>query len=138
MAFVLDASVSAVWALADESHPMAERILSNWASHPTQLETALVPAVWWFEIRNVLVVNERRNRLTAQESNTFLKIVSSFPIRSDEERDEEAILGYARKYQLSIYDAAYLDVAQRNRLPLATLDKALCIAAEAAGIPLLA
>ena len=137
MPFVLDASVSAVWALSDESHPLAERILDRWGDATGDRETALVPVVWWFEVRNILVVNERRKRLTPAESNAFLKVLASFPIQADEDRDEKAMLGYCRKYQLSFYDASYLDVAIRNHLPLATLDKALRTAAEAAGISLL-
>jgi predicted nucleic acid-binding protein len=133
MAFVLDASVSAVWALSDESHPLADLAMNLIAQ-----ETALVPDVWWFEVRNVLVINERRKRLRAEESNAFLKLLNGFPIWTDSDRDEDAILDFARKYQLSIYDAAYLDVAYRNRLSLATLDKALRVAAEAAGVSLLA
>ena len=132
MAFVLDASVCAVWALADEAHPLADVAMEQ-----LDRENALVPALWWFEVRNVLVMSERRKRLISLESGTFLNFLQGFPIWVDPERDEEAIFGFARKYQLSFYDAAYLDVAHRNRLPLATLDKALRIAAEAAGIQLL-
>jgi predicted nucleic acid-binding protein len=132
MAFVLDASVSAVWALADESHPLADRAMDQ-----LTIEGAMVPSIWWFEVRNVLVTCERRGRLTADESSAFLKLIGEFPIGIDSEHDEDAILGFARKYQLSIYEAAYLDVAYRNRLPLATLDKALQTAAKAAGVPLL-
>jgi predicted nucleic acid-binding protein len=138
MPFVVDASVSAVWALTDESNPVADLILENWTNEPLKKETALVPSVWWYELRNVLVINERRRRLTALESKAFLRILASFPIQVDEHRDEEAILGFARKYQLSFYDAAYLELAQRHGVPLATLDKSLRAAAEAAGIPLFA
>jgi predicted nucleic acid-binding protein len=132
MAFVLDASVCAVWALADETYPLADVAMEQ-----LDRENALVPSLWWFEVRNVLVMSERRKRLTAGESGTFLNFLQGFPIWADPERDEEAIFGYARKFQLSFYDAAYLDVAHRNQLPLATLDKALRAAAEAAGIRLL-
>jgi predicted nucleic acid-binding protein len=133
MSFVLDASVCAVWALADESHPLADRAMERMAK-----ETALVPALWWLEVRNVLVISERRKRLTAEGSGEFLTFLAGFPINTDANRDEAAILGFARKYQLSFYDAAYLDVAHRNHLPLATLDKALQAAAKAARVPLLA
>jgi len=133
MAFVLDASVCAVWALADETHPLADA-----AMELLNRENALVPSLWWFEVRNVLVMRERRKQLTPLESGTFLNFLQGFPIWVDPERDEEAIFGFSRTYQLSFYDAAYLDVAHRKRLPLATLDKALRNAAEAAGIQLLA
>jgi predicted nucleic acid-binding protein len=135
--FVLDASVSAVWALSGESHPLAEKILDRWGNASGNRETALVPSVWWFELRNLLVVNERRKRLAPDESNAFLKVLGLLPIHTDGDRDEKAMFNYCRKYQLSFYDAAYLDVAVRNDLPLATLDKALQSAAQAAGISLL-
>jgi predicted nucleic acid-binding protein len=133
MAFVLDASVSAVWALADESSPLAEIAASRLKS-----EIALVPPLWWYEVRNLLVINERRQRMTVGDSALFLELLSSFPIQIDPDEDEQPIFRFARQYRLSFYDAAYLAVAQRNRLPLATLDKALQAAAQAAGIPLLA
>lgn len=133
MAFVLDASVSAVWALADESSPVAEiaySLLKN--------EIALVPPLWWYEVRNLLIVNERRQRMTVADSTHYLELLSSFPIQIDPTEDEKAIFRFARQYRLSFYDAAYLAVAERNRIPLATLDKALKAAAQAAGVPLLA
>ncbi len=137
MAFVLDASISAVWALKDESNPLAERLLANWEIRPVEREPAFVPEVWWFELRNVLVINERRKRISSADSDDFLRVLARFPIRLDDERDEAAIFRIARKYQLSFYDAAYLELAIRKRVPLATLDKALRGAAEAAGIALL-
>lgn len=133
MAFVLDASICAVWALTDEASPLADHAMARLAQ-----ETALVPTLWWFEVRNVLVTSERRKRLTSDGSREFLKFLAGFPIRNDEEPDEDAILGFARKHQLSFYDATYLEVAHRKGLPLATLDSALRKAAEAAGVPLLA
>jgi predicted nucleic acid-binding protein len=138
MPFVLDASVSAVWALIDETNPLATQILDGWAANPLHPEAAFVPSLWWFEIRNLLVINERRKRITAADSASFLRVLSSFPIEIDEEPDEDAIFGFARRHQLSFYDATYLEIAHRKGLPLATLDKALRTAAEAAGIPLLA
>ena len=138
MAFVLDASISAVWALMDESNPLATQILDNWAANPENPETALVPSLWWYELRNLLVTSERRKRITAAESTAFLRVLGSFPIEVDVEPDENAIFGLARRYQLSFYDATYLEIAERKKLPLATLDKALRVAAEAAGVPLLA
>ncbi len=138
MAFVLDASVSAVWALKDESNDLAERILQRWMTRPLEREPAYVPAVWWFELRNIIVISERRKRLLPDDSAAFLRVLDRFPITVDSDRDEAAIFRFARQYQLSFYDAAYLEVAHRNGLPLATLDKALRTAAEAAGVPLLA
>jgi predicted nucleic acid-binding protein len=138
MAFVLDASISAVWALTDESNPLASRVLDNWAANPHNPEAALVPSLWWYETRNLLVISERRKRIVATESDAFLRILGSFPIEVDVEPDENAVFRLARRHQLSFYDATYLEIAERKKLPLATLDKALRIAAEAAGVSLLA
>ena len=133
MAFVLDASICVVWALSDESHPLADATMAK-----LKTEYALVPALWWFEIRNVLTSSERRKRITVEGSQEFLEFLAGFPIREESERDENAILGFARKYQLSFYDAAYLELAHRYGIQLATLDSALRKAAEAAKVPLLA
>jgi predicted nucleic acid-binding protein len=138
MAFVLDTSISAVWALANESDPLATRILDGWIASSESPEAAFVPGLWWFEVRNLLVVNERRKRIVAADSTSFLRVVSTFPIEIDEEPDENAIFGLARRNQLSFYDAAYLEVAQRRGIALATLDTALRQAADAAGVALLA
>lgn len=132
MAFVLDASVSAVWGLADEASPLAEL-----AADRLKTEFALVPPLWWYEVRNLLLVSERRLRMTTADSKIFLELLSSYPIQVDSVQDEETTFRLARQYRLSFYDAAYLAVAQRNGVSLATLDKALQDAAQAAGVPLL-
>jgi len=133
MAFALDASISAVWALADESSPIADR-----AAELLKSEFALVPPLWWYEVRNLLVVNERRLRMTVDDSRLFLELLASYPIRTDTVEGEEVTLQLARNYRLSFYDAAYLAVAKRNRVAIATLDKAIQNAAVAVGVPLLA
>jgi len=133
MGFVLDASVSAVWALADESSPVADI-----AADRMKDEFALVPPLWWYEVRSLLVINERRLRTTEQDSAHYLELLSLFPIHIDTIEDDQIIFQLARKYRLSFYDAAYLAVAQRNRAPLATIDKELRNAAIAADISLLA
>src|ERR1039458_9263889 len=133
MAFVLDTSVTAVWALADESYQLADLALDRLLS-----EIAFVPPIWWYEIRNLLVIKERRKRVTRDESSQFLKLLASYPVQVDPVQDEENTLRFARQYGLSFYDAAYLAVAYRRQLPLATLDKAMQTAARSAGIALLA
>jgi predicted nucleic acid-binding protein len=114
MAFVLDASISAAWALTDESNPLATQILDNWAASPENPEAALVPSLWWYEVRNLLVISERRKRIVAAESSAFLRVLGSFPIEVDVEPDESAVFGLARRYQLSFYDATYLEIAERK------------------------
>ncbi|MGD0735854.1 MAG: type II toxin-antitoxin system VapC family toxin [Terracidiphilus sp.] len=132
MAFVLDASVSAVWALADESFPIADM-----AAESLKSEIALVPRLWWYEIRNLLVISERRLRITVADTAIFLELLSAYPIQIEQFEDEKLVLQLARQYQLSFYDAAYLALALDQKLPLATLDKPLALAAVAAGVPLM-
>jgi predicted nucleic acid-binding protein len=132
MAIVLDASIVAVWALADESSPLAIQAATRLKS-----EAGFVPRIWWYEIRNLLLVNERRQRISPNDSLAFLTLLSSFPIQFDQLFEEEPIFRLARQFRLSFYDAAYLELAQRHGIPLATLDKALQAAAISAGISLL-
>jgi predicted nucleic acid-binding protein len=131
MAFVLDASIAASWAFKDESEPDAQM-----AFHRARTEEAVVPALWWFEVRNVLLVNERRRRITEPDTVAFLSRLSKFRVRVDRAPDENAVLRLARAHRLSVYDTAYLELAQRESVPLATLDAALRRAATAEGVPL--
>ena len=133
MAFVLDASITACWAFQDEDHPDARL-----AFHQMRSEEAVVPCLWWFEVRNILVVNERRRRIAESDTAAFLLNLSRLRIRIDRAPDEGAVLRLARTHRLSVYDAAYLELAQRERLPLATLDADLKKAAAGKGVALLA
>ncbi|MGH9587059.1 MAG: type II toxin-antitoxin system VapC family toxin [Acidobacteriaceae bacterium] len=132
MPFVLDASISACWAFKDEDHPKAIKALDE-----LKHTSCLVPAIWWFEIRNIIVINERRNRITTQQGTAFLRRVSQLGIIEDSEVDGEQALHLARLHRLTIYDAAYLELAQRKHLPLATLDSELLRAAKAESVALL-
>ena len=129
MAFVLDASVTACWALGDEDHADAREAFRRIAT-----EEAVVPRLWWFEVRNILVVNERRRRITESETAAFLRALSRLRMREDGSPDDDAVLRLARTHQLSVYDAVYLELAQRERLDLATLDHRLWDAALTEGI----
>lgn len=130
--FVVDASILASWCFPDELHPRAETAFRHIAT-----QSAVVPALLWFELRNVLLMGERRNRLTEAQTTRFLKYVSELPIEVDRNPDEGIVLSLARSYRLSVYDAAYLELAQRKALPLATLDNALMNAARAENVLLL-
>lgn len=133
MAFVLDASVTIVWAMLDETHPVAELAFQR-----LDTEGALVPAIWWYEIRNILLVNERRQRISLADSTQFLDNLQDYPIEVQGIPDHTTVAELARQYGLTIYDAAYLELALQHHIPIATLDKTLQAAAEAAGVPLLA
>lgn len=134
MRFVLDASITINWVMPDESHPMADFAFQELHRGGS----ASVPGIWWYEVRNILVVNERRNRISPADSIQFLKDLDEFTIEIDPRRDGADILELSRQTGRTVYDAAYLALAMRERIPLATLDKALQAAAISAGIPLLA
>jgi predicted nucleic acid-binding protein len=85
-------------------------------------EEGVVPGLWWFEVRNILIVNERRRRITESDTAAFLLSLSRLRIRVDRVPDENGVLRLARAHRLSVYDAAYLELAHREGLPLATLD----------------
>jgi len=132
MPFVLDASISACWALQDEEDSKAEAAFAR-----IKTDQAVVPSHWWFEIRNILVVNERRRRITASDTGVFLRHLAALRLRVDREPDENVVLSLARTHSLSVYDACYLELALREAIPLATLDAQLTAAARAEGSVLL-
>ncbi len=96
-----------------------------------------MPSLWWFEVRNLLIVNERRGRLTAGDSLSFLRELDRLGIIQDRMPVESELLRLARAHRLSVYDAAYLELASRTRAKLATLDKALVLAARQESVALL-
>jgi predicted nucleic acid-binding protein len=130
MRFVLDASVAITWAMRDEDHPIADLAFLE-----IQSGSAIVPGIFWYEVWNILVVNERRNRIAPVDSAQFIRDLEQFSIVLDSSSGTH-LMDLSRKFKLSVYDAAYLAAAQSNRLPLATLDKDLRDAALAAGVPL--
>jgi predicted nucleic acid-binding protein len=132
MRFVLDASIAVTWAMRDEDHPLADLAFLE-----LQSGSALVPGIFWYEIRNILVLNERRGRISPHDSTRFLRDLEQFSIDVDFPHNGTQIMELARTYKLSVYDAAYLALAMNEQLPLATLDKDLKAAALAACIPLL-
>src|SRR5262245_15349060 len=116
MPFVLDASIPACWALQDEEDPRADTAFAR-----IKNDEAVVPSLWWFEIRNILIVNERRRRIKQSDSIVFLRALAVLRIRVDREPEESVVLRLARARGLSVYDAAYLELALREAIPLATL-----------------
>ncbi len=132
MPFVLDASVTLNWAFGEEEHPTAEHALEK-----LRRDEAWVPSLWWFEVRNTLIVAERRGRLSEADTATFLHGLSRLGIRTDREPGEASILALARQHRLSVYDASYLELAQRQAFAIATLDKALRRAAQECGVAIL-
>ena len=132
---VLDASVPLAWCFEDESAALPERLLGI-------LETGtemLTPSIWPLEVANALLMAERRKRITNAQATTFLRRISKLPIvvlPTPPERAFDHILPVARQHQITEYDAAYVELALRQALPLATLDAKLRRAAYSAGIAL--
>jgi predicted nucleic acid-binding protein len=100
-------------------------------------ERILVPWVWWFEVQNLLVANERRGRLGADHTERILDAMRRLPVERDASPEEGVTLALARRHGLSIYAAAYLELARREGAALATMDARLSDATVAEDVPLL-
>lgn len=130
MPFVVDASVALAWCFEDEATPQTEAVLDR-LSH----DTAVVPSLWELEVSNVLLAGERRDRLTESQSARFVALLAQLPILVDTASvDVGAVLAAGRQHLLTAYDAAYLVLAEREGVPLATLDARLRAAAQAVGV----
>jgi len=133
LSFVVDASVALSWYLPGEAAPAAEGAFAKLKD-----AEAIAPALWWFEIRNALVISERRKRITPAQTAQILTHLGELPLRLDPTPDSRTVMELARTHGLTVYDAAYLELAVRLMVPLATLDRALRAAAPKAGVALLA
>ncbi len=131
MPVVVDASVAAAWCFPDEESDVASR-----ASSALRSDIGVVPFIFVYEICNILIMAERKQRIDTRESFEFLERLSRLPMNIDRHRDIDAIMALARRHRLTGYDAAYLATATRWNARLATLDKALRAAAIAAGVDL--
>jgi predicted nucleic acid-binding protein len=131
---VIDCSLTMAWYFKDEATPYTSAVRASLAT-----ERAVVPSLWTLEVANVLLMSERRKRSTPTRAAKWLRYLESLPIFIDEEsawRSFQPILTLARSHGLTAYDAAYLDLAQRRGLPLASLDRDLKKAAQAVGVAL--
>ena len=131
---VIDSSVAIAWCFPDEQDTYSQSVLDALTS-----ERAMVPDLWHLEVANTLLVGERRKRSTQANTVTWLGFLASLPIGVDEETKAHAFgdtLSLAREHNLSAYDAAYLELAMRRGLPLATLDDKLKTAAQTVGVAL--
>ncbi|MBI5121480.1 MAG: type II toxin-antitoxin system VapC family toxin [Rhodospirillales bacterium] len=120
MTFVIDASICAAWCFPDEKSETADQAFDRLLQ-----EHAVGPALWWFEIRNILVMGERRQRISAASADEFLSDLEKLPIHIDLEPQSQHVMALSKKHRLSVYDAAYLELALRLQTPLVTLDEAL-------------
>jgi predicted nucleic acid-binding protein len=134
-AFVLDNSVVMRWCFDDGDVDYADAVLDRLGS-----AEAIVPGLWALEVANGLAVAERRKLLTPARSARFLELVGGLRIRVVHESAPRVlgeVLALARSHQLSAYDAAYLDLAMREGVPLATLDGPVREAAKRCRVPIL-
>jgi predicted nucleic acid-binding protein len=134
--FVLDASVAVAWCFEDEATKFTESVLDLLSAGAE----ALVPAIWPVEVANALLNAERRKRILLAQVTALLQRIAGLPIAVlaiDAPRAFEHILPVARQQSLSGNDAAYLELALRQGLPLATLDEQLRRAAKTTGVVLL-
>ena len=130
--FVLDTSVAVSWFFDDEAGEYTAAVLERLADC-----RVVVPSLWPLEVANVLLVAERRKRCSEAEAVRFIELLESLPITTDDATAQRAMhqtYQLAREYGLTSYDAAYLELAMRLGLPLATMDRQLADAATRAGV----
>ncbi|MFY8039831.1 MAG: type II toxin-antitoxin system VapC family toxin [Bosea sp. (in: a-proteobacteria)] len=135
MSIVIDASIAAAWCFEDEATAATDEIAGR-----VRLAGGCVPNLWRLEIGNVLLGAERRGRLKAGIAAALFEQLGRLPIKTDSETSGRAwseIAALARLHRLTTYDAAYLELAVRLALPLATLDVALAEAAGKEGVTVL-
>jgi predicted nucleic acid-binding protein len=131
---VLDASIALSWCFEDESDAYSRSVLE--AAVTT---TFVVPSIWPLEVANVLLVAERRGRMTRAATAQFIELLSDLTIDVEPEpglRYDTDLLDLARRHRLSAYDASYLRLALRTGVPLATKDVSLVNAASDEGVAL--
>jgi predicted nucleic acid-binding protein len=129
---VVDASVAISWCFADQASPATDRLFER-----VRDEGAVVPALWFWEVGNVLVRAERRGRMAPGDSDRRMALMSALPLWVDQAGIGHAwgeTVRLARIGQLSVYDASYLELSLRRALPLFTQDGPLADAARAQGV----
>lgn len=126
--FVLDCSITMAWCFEDEHSEYTDEILENLVS-----TTAIVPSIWPLEVANVLLQAKKNKRLSEIQAASFIDALSALPIivdTSTTDRAMHSIFTLAGQLNLSVYDAAYLELALREKIPLLTQDKELLNAAK--------
>ncbi|MFM9977961.1 MAG: type II toxin-antitoxin system VapC family toxin [Sphingomonadaceae bacterium] len=135
MSIVIDASIALSWALPDEAVDGVDAVLRNGAIGPFW-----VPAHWRAEIANALLMSERKKRVTVEQVARLITMIEALEITVDNEGMHDALrraLPIARAHGLTVYDALYLELAERTGRPLASLDSDLLAAAKKVGVTVL-
>jgi predicted nucleic acid-binding protein len=130
--FVVDSSIVCSWVLPDESSSVAAAAFVH-----LQTSDAIAPDLLWHEVRNVLMMARKRNRIDFDKACEGVKLLRGLSIFTRRSSSDDMILDLAERHQLTAYDAAYLALAIESKLPLATLDKQLIAAAARENVPLL-
>ena len=133
MRLVADASIAAAWVLPDEDTALADLAFDRLGE-----DTAVVPNLFWHELRNVLLKAERRGRISKEHANASMARVRRLAIRCPADADDDHVMALARGHQLTAYDASYLALAITEECLLASLDGRLNEAATAEGVAVLA
>lgn len=128
--FVIDSSIAAAWCFPDEQTFHTQAVLQAVASSAE----VLAPRLWAYEIRNSVLMGLRRKRISPKHAQDFLDTLDALPIRLTDPPSYDAVFQLAERHGLTVYDAAYLELAVRERLPLASLDDALNRAAMVTGV----
>ncbi len=132
MTIVIDATVAIAWCLRDRKETGgADSLMER-----TKTEAAIVPGLFWHEVRNVLVVAERKKRSEPNTAECHVQRLRGLPLGTDNGQDDGQTIAMARRHGLSGYDAAYMETAKRRGAKLATLDRKLAAAADDEGISL--
>lgn len=135
MAWVMDCSFAAALGLPDEHSSAVE----DFFLHVGVQDQLWVPPLWWIELSNVLLVAQRRGRITQAERATLFARFADLPVHTDAQIGEPVasrIQALAELHDLTAYDAAYLELAQRRGAGLATFDRQLAASARRSGVPL--
>jgi predicted nucleic acid-binding protein len=123
------------WCFQDEATRETDDLLQE-----LFIRGAIVPALWHFEVSNILATGIRRKRITADDARAFLRKLATLPIEAEKRKAPitgSDLLPLVLQHRLTAYDAAYLELARRKGYAMATLDRELIAAARQEGIPLM-
>jgi predicted nucleic acid-binding protein len=132
-AWVIDSSVGFAWVHPDQATSATDKLLEQVAAGAI----VVVPALWFSEMANSLLILQRRKKITREERKIALETLSAMSLTLDEEATRAAFQNtsdLAEKHGLTVYDATYLELALRRDLPLASRDAALSMAAKRCGL----
>lgn len=136
--FVLDNTIAMAWCFSDETTSYTDYFLNRLSN---LVDVAVVPALWVYEVSNVTSLAVRNGRITNADAAQFLTSLNDLPIELEPLRHRREVLSalaaVSKRYSLTAYDAAYLEIALRRNLPVATLDRRLIEACRQASVTVL-